>query len=227
MINFLCSHRCSKQSYDAELPSASIVICFFNEHIDTLIRSVNTVIKRTPSKILKEIILVDDSSDLQDLKADLKIKLSKLDSSDKINLIRNDNREGLIRSRVYGARKATGDVLVFLDSHIEVNKQWIEPLLNLIKHNRTAVAVPIIDIINADTFVYSSSPLVRGGFNWGLHYRWDNIPKDLLLKEEDFAGPFASPTMAGGKYCCFLIKTFLTSDPPQDSSQSAVNISRK
>lgn len=110
------------------------------------------------------------------------------------------NREGLIRSRVYGARKATGDVLIFLDSHIEVNQNWIEPLLHLIEHNNSAVAVPIIDIINADTFAYSSSPLVRGGFNWGLHYRWDNIPKDLLMKEEDFAGPFASPTMAGGLF---------------------------
>lgn len=176
------------------------MICFFNEHITTLIRSVSTVIQRTPSSILKEIILVDDSSDLQELKSELETKLKELDSNHKIKIIRNVNREGLIRSRVYGSRNATGSILIFLDSHIEVNQDWVQPLLHLIKHNNSAVAVPIIDIINADTFAYSSSPLVRGGFNWGLHYRWDNIPKDLLMKEEDFAGPFASPTMAGGLF---------------------------
>lgn len=174
-------------------------MCFFNEDISTLIRSVNTVIKRTPVKLLKQIVLVDDASDLPELQGELETKLNKLDSNHKLKIIRNDKREGLIRSRVFGSRKATGDVLIFLDSHIEVNQDWVEPLLHIIKHNNSAVAVPIIDIINADTFVYSSSPLVRGGFNWGLHYRWDNIPKDLLKKEEDFAGPFASPTMAGGE----------------------------
>lgn len=196
MYNF----SCSKQIYDDDLPTASIIMCFFNEDIHTLVRSVNTIIKRTPSKILKEIVLVDDSSDLEDLRMELKKNLNKLDSSQKVKIIRNKKREGLIRSRVFGARMATGDVLIFLDSHIEVNEMWVEPLLHLVKHNSSAVAVPIIDIINADTFAYSSSPLVRGGFNWGLHYRWDNIPKEVLNKEENFAGPFTSPTMAGGEF---------------------------
>lgn len=175
-------------------------MCFFNEDISTLIRSVNSVIKRTPSKLLKEIILVDDSSDLENLRKELEEKLEKLDSNHKLKIIRNEKREGLIRSRTFGARQAIGDVLIFLDSHIEVNTAWAQPLLHLIKHNNSAVAVPIIDIINADTFAYSASPLVRGGFNWGLHYRWDNIPKALLTREDQFAGPFASPTMAGGLF---------------------------
>ena len=162
------------------------------------------------------------------------MRLDELDETSKIEIIRNSKREGLIRSRVFGARKATGDVLIFLDSHIEVNKQWIEPLLHLIKQNKSAVAVPIIDIINADTFAYSSSPLVRGGFNWGLHYRWDNIPKAQLTKPEHFVGPFASPTMAGGESltcnlrCHFLLNRvrFFFSHP-QVFLRSTVNISNK
>lgn len=160
----------------------------------------NSVIQRTPDSILKQIILVDDCSDLEDLKHDLQVKIEAIDSSKKVKILRNKQREGLIRSRVFGSHAATGDVLIFLDSHIEVNLEWSQPLLHLIKHNNSAIAVPIIDIINADTFIYSASPLVRGGFNWGLHYRWDNIPKTLLVKEEDFAGPFSSATMAGGLF---------------------------
>ena len=56
---------------------------------------------------------------------------------------------------------------------------WLEPLLAHIVVNPHSIAVPIIDIINQDTFVYETSPLVRGGFNWGLHFRWDNIPETI------------------------------------------------
>lgn len=87
-----------------------------------------------------------------------------------------------------------------MDSHIEVNVGWCEPLLARIKENNTFVAMPIIDIINPDTFEYSSSPLVRGGFNWGLHFKWDNLPKGTLVNPEDFIKPIKSPTMAGGLF---------------------------
>lgn len=129
---------------------------------------------RTPGNMLKEIILVDDFSEYADLKNPLEVQIEKLKGP--IVMLRNKKREGLIRSRVYGSRMATGDVLIFLDSHIEVNVGWVEPLLSRIKANRTALVMPIIDIINADTFSYTSSPMVRGGFNWGLHFKWDNLP---------------------------------------------------
>ncbi len=43
--------------------------------------------------------------------------------------------------------------------------------------DRTRVVMPIIDIVSADTFKYESSPLVRGGFNWGLNFKWDPITR--------------------------------------------------
>ena len=80
-------------------------------------------------------------------------------------------------------------MLLFLDSHCEVNVDWIQPLLTRIQENRTFVVTPIIDIINSDTFQYTSSPLVRGGFNWGLHFKWDSLPDDSLKTNEDFVKP--------------------------------------
>lgn len=142
----------------------------------TLLRSVESVLNRTDANLLKEIILVDDFSDLAELRTELDAQIRKLSSEMKIHILRNRQREGLIRSRVYGARNATGNVLIFLDSHIEVNVGWIEPLLQRIKENKTVLSMPVIDIINADTFSYTSSPLVRGGFNWGLHFKWDSLP---------------------------------------------------
>uniref|UniRef100_A0A8C7X339 Glycosyltransferase 2-like domain-containing protein n=1 Tax=Oryzias sinensis TaxID=183150 RepID=A0A8C7X339_9TELE len=46
------------------LPSASVVICFFNEAFSALLRTVHSVLDRTPAYLLHEIILVDDQSEL-------------------------------------------------------------------------------------------------------------------------------------------------------------------
>ena len=51
----------------------------------------------------------------------------------KVNLIRMDSRQGLIRGRIRGSEAAVGPALLFLDSHCEVTKGWLEPLLSRIK----------------------------------------------------------------------------------------------
>lgn len=104
-------------------------------------------------------------------------------------------------------------MLVFLDSHIEVNCDWLQPLLARIYASRSTVAVPIIDIINSDTFDYNASPLVRGGFNWGLHFKWENLPTGTLANEEDFVRPIRCRntrlcSLAEGMQV--LLKVFLT-----------------
>ncbi|KAJ8939001.1 hypothetical protein NQ314_011251, partial [Rhamnusium bicolor] len=197
--------RCQDIKYRDDLPSASIVVCFYNEHFRTLLRTVHSILNRTPGQLLNEILLIDDYSNIPNLHEDV-AKYIKEKSLTKVKLLKPERREGLVRARLFGARRAQGKVLVFLDSHIEVNVGWIEPLLSRIREKQTNVVMPIIDIINADTFTYSSSPLVRGGFNWGLHFKWEEFTQSkpyilgTLDKKEDFVKPIKSPTMAGGLF---------------------------
>ncbi|XP_008070906.1 inactive polypeptide N-acetylgalactosaminyltransferase-like protein 5, partial [Carlito syrichta] len=164
---------CLGNYYSKRLPTASVIICFHNEEFHALFRTVSSVMSRTPDHFLEEIVLVDDMSEFDDLKEKLDHHLEVFRG--KIKLIRTTKREGLIRARLIGASRASGDVLVFLDSHCEVNTVWLEPLLKAIAKDPKMVVCPLIDVIDHITLEYKPFPLVRGIFDWKLQFKWDRI----------------------------------------------------
>ena len=53
---------CRKVGYSEDLPDASVIITFYNEAWRTLLRTIHSVIDRSPPRMLREIILIDDGS---------------------------------------------------------------------------------------------------------------------------------------------------------------------
>lgn len=123
----LSIRRCNTEKYSSELPTVSVIIIFHNEHLSTLLRTCYSVWLRSPPKLLKEIILVDDASTMAGLSADL---VEYIDQHLPIvKYIKLDQRSGLIKARVIGAKMAQADVLLFLDAHCEAYHNWLPPLL--------------------------------------------------------------------------------------------------
>lgn len=54
--------ECAKVKYDKDLPKASVVIIFTDEAWSPLLRTVHSVVNRSPPEHLLEVVLVDDFS---------------------------------------------------------------------------------------------------------------------------------------------------------------------
>jgi len=201
-IMFYCIFRCLTKFYPRDLPSASVIVIFHNEAWSALLRTVHTVIARSPSYLLQEIILIDDRSNYDyysHLKNDLEDYVGKLS---KVKLIRSPKRVGLTQARLIGADNAIGDVLVFLDSHCEATNGWLEPLLARIKEDSTIAVVPDIEVISWRNFEYSrdKGSENRGIFSWELMFNWGPLPDSEKKRRKSAVDPIRSPTMAGGLF---------------------------
>lgn len=190
---------CTEQLVHDDLPTTSVIMCFVDEVWSTLLRSVHSVLNRSPSHLIKEILLVDDFSTKDYLKDNLDKYMSQFP---KVRILHLKERHGLIRARLAGAQIATGDVLTFLDSHVECNVGWLEPLLERVYLSRKKVACPVIEVINDKDMSYMTvDNFQRGIFVWPMNFGWRTIPPDVVaknrIKETDI---IRCPVMAGGLF---------------------------
>ncbi|XP_055592034.1 putative polypeptide N-acetylgalactosaminyltransferase 9 isoform X1 [Uranotaenia lowii] len=186
--------------YLTDLPATSVIICFHNEAWSVLLRTVHSVLDRSPDHLIKEVVLVDDFSDMPHTQKQLE---EYFEAYPKVKIIRAPKREGLIRARLLGARYATAPVLTYLDSHCECTTGWLEPLLDRIARNSTTVVCPVIDVIDDNTMEYhyrDSGGVNVGGFDWNLQFNWHAVPEREKKRHKSTAEPVYSPTMAGGLF---------------------------
>uniref|UniRef100_A0A0G4GJ26 Uncharacterized protein n=1 Tax=Chromera velia CCMP2878 TaxID=1169474 RepID=A0A0G4GJ26_9ALVE len=187
---------CKRQEYDVPKMSewaVSVIITFLNEPMSTLLRSVHSVLNRTPPALLKEIVLIDDGSTAEWLLDPLDRYINNA-LPDKVRLVRLPQNRGLMGARLAGAEAAEGRVIMILDSHIEVQPQWLEPILSRISEGDDVVVTPQIDAIQAVDFDFTSSE----GIGCYLDFKWTLVERAYLTGGVTSAETKASPVMAGG-----------------------------
>uniref|UniRef100_UPI00358F8985 N-acetylgalactosaminyltransferase 7-like n=1 Tax=Myxine glutinosa TaxID=7769 RepID=UPI00358F8985 len=197
--------ECKFWHYDETLPKASVIVVFHNEGWSTLLRTLHSIIRRTPTHSLAEIVLIDDASTKSHLGLQLEDYIRRWGGI--VRLFRNARREGLIQSRSIGARHATwGEVLVYLDAHCEVGINWYTPLVTPIAKDRKTCTAPLIDYIDGNDFTMESQQggdedgFARGAWDWSL--LWKRIPLNEREKSTraHCTMPYRSPAMAGGLF---------------------------
>lgn len=194
-FSFHLNFRCKRKNYFVNLPSTSVVIVCYNEWPSMLLRTIHSVYNRSPRELLKEIIVVDDASTIPELKTPLDDYVLK-NFDGRVKIRRLEQRAGLIVARMEGAKAATGEVIIFLDGHMEVsrvyrffyshefsiklqaNVNWMPPLLEPIVMSPTTVTTPAMDSLVHQTFQYFELKVLRGVFNEIMWYQW-NTPTRL------------------------------------------------
>ena len=191
---------CKVIDYDKDLPSASVIIIFNNEMLSTLLRTVWSVLLMSPAKYLKEVIMVDDCSNNTDIIKVLPMYLEHR-LPENVILHRTQKQLGLIGARMAGAKIATADAIIFLDSHCEATIGWLEPLLQRIKDKPNNLVIPSIDSISAQNLAFHGHPggvsTQVGGFTWSGHFTWISFKANRNRIASD---PAPTATMAGGLF---------------------------
>ncbi|XP_058832465.1 putative polypeptide N-acetylgalactosaminyltransferase 9 [Topomyia yanbarensis] len=182
----------------AHLPQTTVVIVFYNEPWSVLVRTVHSVLDRSPPQLLREVLLVDDFSYMPHTKTQLDDYFA---SFPKVRIMRAPERLGLIKARLLGAKNATSEILTFLDAHCECIFGWLEAQLDRVARNPTTIALPAIDWIDEHNMGYISDKALSyyGATDWGFQFAWRGR-WDRKVQSANRLEPFETPIMAGGLF---------------------------
>jgi len=189
-------HASCIREFDLQtLPRASLVIPYLNETWAQISATVASLVAHSPLEIVDEILFVDDGNSPEWRHHEELLALHP-----KVRVHRNELRQGLIRAKVIGAAMIKSPVIIFMEPHCVVSRQWLEPLLEqlaLAKDHKTLV-MPTLDIIPENNFnQYLPANHHIGGFDWTLTFGW----KDLIEKRNSsyvYPDPYPTPALSGG-----------------------------
>ncbi|XP_067658265.1 polypeptide N-acetylgalactosaminyltransferase 5-like [Haliotis asinina] len=193
--------ECHSLYTDLNLPETSVVIIFHNEHWSVLLRTIHSIMDNTPPHLIKEIILVDDASTDKVLKEPLEEYVSRFS---KVQLLRVESRQGLIRARMIGFEQSTAPVAVFMDAHCECFPGWLEPMVTRIAENDSIVTTPLIHGVNPWNFGIDLTKDIR--LQWvsfpELRFAWMRVPQREQNRRKRPTDTYHSPAMVG---CVFAV----------------------
>ncbi|XP_041636948.1 probable polypeptide N-acetylgalactosaminyltransferase 8 [Cheilinus undulatus] len=190
--------KCAEKKYPKDLPTISVVLIYLNEALSIIKRAIRSIIDKTPARLLKEIILVDDYSSNEDLKGKLDEYIVSINEERPglVKRVRHSAQLGLTQARLSGWKVAVGDVVAILDAHIEVHVQWAEPLLARLKEDRTVILTPVFDKVNFDDLTLTPYNVYAHGFDWALWCTYVSFsPEWYTLNDNSQLGK--SPSIMG------------------------------
>jgi len=147
----------------------------------------------TPGELIEEFILVSDGNPPEYTYENMLTSLSP-----KVRVIKNQERQGLIKAKMAAVELARAPVLVFMEAHCIVNRQWLEPLLVRLAEYPRALVQPTLDVIPQDNFgKYYKGARGHWRFEWNMNLIF-TVPPDPSELDMMESRPTSSPATSGG-----------------------------
>ena len=153
----------------------SVLITFKDELASILLRTITSIVIRTPENLLHELVLIDDGS-LHDNQIEVEEYTAYFGVT--LRWYRLNVSIGIANARHYGLKLTTGTVVVILDSHMVVSDMWLPPLLRTLVDKPRGIAVPLVQMTIDDQYIEANSvkttpytwKLIRGygTFYWSI-----------------------------------------------------------
>jgi GT2 family glycosyltransferase len=156
--------------------SVSVVIVTHNEG-DNLRRTVEATRATVPDST--EIVVIDDAS--TDGSAE------RLESEPGIVIERPDRPLGISAGRNHGAKRSSGEVIIFSDAHVQPLQGWFAPLVEALDDPTVAEVTPAISHLDG-------RPGIGYGFTW----------PDISMRMKWLAAPGERPVDVPFVCGCFL-----------------------
>jgi polypeptide N-acetylgalactosaminyltransferase len=141
------------------MSTATIVMSVLNE--DYTEKTIDTITENTPAGLIDKIIIIDDCS-----------KVPVAIDRPNVVVVRNEMREGLIRSRNTGTALAQSPIVVSMDPHIKVAPGWLPPIIERLTQRYNCVAVPLTRGLDAPNWVETTAAYAKTGWRWNLDFNW-------------------------------------------------------
>lgn len=172
----------------------SIILGFHNEFIGVILRTLHNIVKTTPSKLINEVILVDDASTKFYLFAELEKEAKRL-LGKKIRILRLTKRVGLDKAIKTGIESAVSDVVVIIDAHLETSPGWLQPLLEPIMTDKYTITAPIIEYNHWYFNENETNEILDGRGVFDLELNYIELPRFKTDSIKHFETPIISKGM--------------------------------
>ena len=166
------------------LRTVGVVIPVRNEKKNNVLKTVESIIKNSGNELRKIIVVDDFSSTPVDSWPEWAAYIAGANErigADALQIVRLKHRNGVAKTKAFGAERMLMekmDVLVFVDGHVLVSKDWLIPLTSELTKRKESIVYPAIDVIDGNTGDMIKSANAIGAFDWALNFRWEIVNPD-------------------------------------------------
>jgi glycosyltransferase involved in cell wall biosynthesis len=164
----------------SEAPFVSVIVPVYNDP-EGLRDTLDTLVDQTYGEERFEVLVVDNRS-LDDTRA---VAADYAASYDHVRALDERRRQSSYAARVHGIRRASGDVLAFIDADMTVDDDWLERAVDRMDEEELDYMACNVELYSADEETLAAK------FN-----RHSGFPIEMYVEEMHFA-----PT------CCLLVRS--------------------